>query len=120
MAITSSVEDTSHENDENNSESEHKQEVKKWSFVEKSYGRREGDHIPLIHAVVSHLAKVAMIIRKKKTLEDVQKETIQAKKKSFSGTSRKRRRGSSKTVLHNQLTATISVGNPTRYDRIWE
>ena len=66
MAITSSVEDTSHENDENNSESEHKQEGKKWSFVEKSYGRREGDHIPLIHAVVSHLAKVAMIIRKKK------------------------------------------------------
>ena len=33
----------------------------------KNNGRREGDHIPLIHAVVSHLAKAAMMLREKNT-----------------------------------------------------
>lgn len=62
-----------------------------------------------------------MGLRKERNIRKTQKKTMQAKKKSFSRTlSRKRRTESSKTVLYNQATATVSLGNPIRYDRIWE
>ena len=71
-------------------------------MLKKILGRREIDHIRLLHAVVPHLAQAAMRLGKKTTVK-IQQQTIQAKSKSFGGKStRKQGRRFSKMVSYNQ------------------
>ena len=121
MATTSSMKDISHENDANSIErSEHKQEKSKSRSVEEKSRWRKGDNIPLIYAVVPHLAQAAKATKRnirKNTEGDDQRKKEKSYDRKSSG---KRRRGSSKTILYNQPRTTISMGNPTKDNWIWE
>ena len=76
------MKDISHENDANNIEhSEHKQEKRKPRSAEKkSRGRREEDHIPLVHETVPHLTQGAMRLRNKRNIKNAEGDDPSKKK----------------------------------------